>query len=83
MLGIGVPFVDKAALFHLSGSAIFLLVLFIGATALPKRSLMALRKHLQPAHFESCIYVSCILLLWLCIAFLVADTYNPFLYFRF
>ena len=83
MFGIGVPLVDKTAIFLLSGNALLLLVLFVGVTALPKRALTTIRKHLRPAYFEVCIYVCCILLLWLCIAFLVADTYNPFLYFRF
>lgn len=83
MLGIHVPLVDGTALFLLAGNAILLLCLFIGATELPKRSLMVLRKHLQPASVEVCTYVACALLLWVCIAFLVADTYNPFLYFRF
>ena len=83
MFGFGVPLLDKNAIFLLSGNAFLLLALFVGATALPKRALAGIRKHLQPAHFEVCIYVCCILLLWLCIAFLVADTYNPFLYFRF
>ena len=83
MFGIGVPLFDKTAIFLLSGNALLLLVLFVGVTALPKRALTTIRKYLRPAHFEVCIYVCCILLLWLCIAFLVADTYNPFLYFRF
>ena len=83
MFGIGVPLVDKTAIFLLSSNALLLLALFFGSTAWPKRALAAFRKYLRPAHFEVCIYVCCILLLWLCIAFLVADTYNPFLYFRF
>lgn len=83
MLGIGVPFADHAALFYLAGNVLLLVILFLGATELPKRFVRAIRHSMKPAHFEWLAYATTILLLWGSVAFLVADSYNPFLYFRF
>ena len=83
MLGIGVPLVDNTALFQLSNYALLLPILLIGATDLPKRCVGLLRQRIRPALFEKLTYGACILTTWVCVAFLVADSYNPFLYFRF
>lgn len=83
MLGIGVPLIDNTALFQLSNFALLLPVLFVGATELPRRITYHLRNHINPSRFEKLSYVTCIATTWVCIAFMVADTYNPFLYFRF
>ena len=83
MLGIGVPLVDNTALFQLSNYALLLPILLVGATDLPKRCAGLLRQHIRPALFEKLTYGACILTTWVCVAFLVADSYNPFLYFRF
>ena len=83
MLGIGVPLVDGTALFQFSNYALLLPILLVGATDLPRRCVHRLRHHIHPAKFEKLTYGVCILTAWVCIVFLVADSYNPFLYFRF
>ena len=83
MIGLGVPLTDNAALFQLENFAFLLPVLLVGATELPRRIVWHLRHHVHPAKFEKLTYASCVVTTWVCIAFLVADTYNPFLYFRF
>lgn len=83
MLGIGVPFADQSALFALTGNALLLVILVLGATELPKRYARRIRCAMKPACFEWLSYGTAVILLWGSIAFLVADSYNPFLYFRF
>lgn len=83
MIGLGVPLTDNAALFQLENFAFLLPVLLVGATELPRRIVWHLRHHVHPSKFEKLTYASCVATTWVCIAFLVADTYNPFLYFRF
>ena len=83
MLGIGAPLTDNSALFQLRNFAFLLPILFVGATELPKRITSHLRNHINPTRFEKLTYAACIVATWVCIAFMVADTYNPFLYFRF
>ena len=83
MLGIGVPLIDTAALFQLSNFALLFPILFVGATELPRRIVCRLQHSVRPAGFEKLTYAACLATTWVCIAFLVADTYNPFLYFRF
>ena len=83
MLGIGVPLTNNAALFQLRNFAFLLPVLLVGATELPRCIILHLRHRVHPAIFEKLTYAACLATTWVCIAFLVADTYNPFLYFRF
>ncbi len=83
MLGIRVPLADDTARFLLSCNGPLLLCLMVGATELPRRCWGRLETRLGPRCPQTCTDVGCILLLWVCVAFLVADTYNPFLYFRF
>ena len=83
MLGIGVPLIDTAALFQLSNFALLFPILFVGATELPRRIVCRLQHSVRSAGFEKLTYAACLATTWVCIAFLVADTYNPFLYFRF
>ena len=83
MLGIAAPLTDNSALFQLRNFAFLLPILFVGATELPKRITSHLRNHINPTRFEKLTYAACIVATWVCIAFMVADTYNPFLYFRF
>ena len=83
MLGIGVPLADSAAKFYLSGNAVLLVVLAISATAIPANVVRAIRKSRGSLRFERVSYAVCTAVVWICVAFLVADTYNPFLYFRF
>lgn len=83
MLGIGVPLADSAAVFSLTGSALLLVICFLGATELPKKMASRLEARLPGTVFRCVSYGAQLLVLLACIAFLVADSYNPFLYFRF
>lgn len=80
MFGIGVPFIDSSSLFLLTSNFLLLIVLFIGSTDLPKCMISKIKNHIAvPAIVD---YAS-IIILWVSMAFLMNDSYNPFLYFRF
>jgi len=83
MLGVGVPLADSNALFQLAGAAILLAVCFVGATELPKKAVMRLEQRVPSKVFWGVSYAVLLVMLATCLAFLVADSYNPFLYFRF
>ena len=81
--GIGAPLADSAALYYLGGSAIMLIVCAVGATRLPKMLARKLQSKLPEPVFRYLGYGVLLLVLLVSMAFLVADSYNPFLYFRF
>jgi len=83
MLGLGSGLADKAALYQLSGSWLMLLICAVGSTQLPKRIGEALQRRLPEPVFRYVSYGLILLVLFVSMAFLVADSYNPFLYFRF
>lgn len=83
MLGIGVSLIDSATLFQLRNYAMLLPILLLGSTDLPRRMIYGLRHQINPVRFEKLSYAACLVTTWVCVAFLIADTYNPFLYFRF
>jgi len=83
MLGIGVSLVNTSTLFYLSNNFVFLIILCIGVTQLPKRWIHNLCRRISEAHFERIAYITCFVILFLCMVRLTADSYNPFLYFRF
>ena len=79
MVGIGVPLVNDYALFALRCCAVLLMVCVIGATELPRNIAGNAGKKLP--YFVHCAVV--FLVLFVSMACLVSDSYNPFLYFRF
>ena len=83
MLGFGGVFADKAALFFLASAAVLLAVCAIGSTEAPKKLALKLESKLPSQVGPYVRYVTAIFILLVCVAFLVADSYNPFLYFRF
>jgi alginate O-acetyltransferase complex protein AlgI len=83
LVGIGVPMMDANALFRLAGAALLLVVCVVGATELPKKVALALDAKLPAGISRTATGVVLALVLFVSIAFLVADSYNPFLYFRF
>lgn len=83
MLGIGVSFINTSTLFYLSNNFVFLMILCIGVTHLPKRLAGNLCRRISEVHFERIAYITCFVILFLCMVRLTADSYNPFLYFRF
>lgn len=83
MMGIGVPLSGDAILFQLRNFAFLLPILFVGVTELPRRTIYYLQNYMNYLKFEKLTYITCIAITWVCVCFMVADTYNPFLYFRF
>lgn len=83
MLGFnGNGFADRQALYALSTNAVLLTVLVLCATPLPQQALTYIKRRWSLA---SAIVISVIYFLFLSLstAYLVHDSYNPFLYFRF
>lgn len=83
MFGYGAHgFVDQQALYDLSAHSILLIMLALCATPLPRRALSAIRERGNMAGAIA-VPVIYLLFMFLSTAYLVNETYNPFLYFRF
>lgn len=76
---------NKESLYYLYNYCIVFLAAFIGSTSLPKRAAEFVEKKLDghPALFEGIKAVFIGVMFIACVAFLVNESYNPFLYFRF
>ncbi|SHH90164.1 alginate O-acetyltransferase complex protein AlgI [Sporanaerobacter acetigenes DSM 13106] len=83
MFGIGGnPVYDGTALYYLYTNWILFVVLAICSTPLLKKRVHKLKEDINTK--ESIVYsLIILLLLFLCTAYLVNESYNPFLYFRF
>ena len=80
MFGIGVEIGNGLALYQWRNYALFLLILTIGATSLPK----GVAEKIVPDSVKNVLMsLYSLVLLVLCVAFLIGGSYNPFLYFRF
>ncbi|AFV10613.1 alginate O-acetylation protein AlgI [Thermacetogenium phaeum DSM 12270] len=83
MLGPGAAYLwDRNALYYLYTNGILLLVLAICATPLPGRAALKIRRRLGAAG-AAAAPAAYLILAFLCTAYLVNESYNPFLYFRF
>lgn len=80
MFGIGVPLVDKTAIFLLVSNLLLLIILFVSSTNVAKVCAKKIETRINITGVYNCF---CIVILLLSIAFLISDSYNPFLYFRF
>lgn len=80
MFGIGVDIGNGLALYQWRNYALFLLILTIGSTSLPKR---VVEKIVPDCAKNVLMSLYSLVLLVLCVAFLISGSYNPFLYFRF
>ena len=83
MFGIGVPLADHSALFLLAGCWILLIICCLGATQTPKKLVLRLEEKMPTGAYRPLRAAVLLGILLLCLSFLVADSYNPFLYFRF
>ena len=83
MFGIGAAFSNSFSLFLFTENIILLLIMIVAATPYPKKIAEMISKKLSPASFQVITMVSSFALFFLSLSFLVADSYNPFLYFRF
>ena len=82
MLGIGCSsFISDIALYETSRNLIFIILLVLGATPLPKRLFERVRRHASARAF--CELLAPLALFALCVSYIVNSGYNPFLYFRF
>lgn len=78
MCGLTAGIIDRTALYNLTGNAVLLAAAIFCCTPLPYR----LNRRLFLKSRSIAVIVNVVLLL-LCMAFLVYESYNPFLYFRF
>lgn len=83
MLGMNVSLIDDKALFYMYNNGILFLILCIGVSSLPQKLYIQIKKWIKPKYLEVVVNIISIFTLWISVAFLMADTYNPFLYFRF
>lgn len=84
LFGMGEPGTAGAS-YVIMGNAILLLILILASTDIPKRLGTTLMIKLESKENLALIIKNLFygVVLLLCIAFLVSDSYNPFLYFRF
>ncbi len=87
LAGIGVPIVNRLALYEWTTHTVFLLILAAASVELYKKPVLYMRRKLQACSGEAVLFWIksgwCTALLILSIAMLVSGSYNPFLYFRF
>ena len=76
-------FADGTALYLLRSNAVLLVLAAIGCTTGPLRLWNRVEARLSDTAAVTLRTVGVVVLLLLSIAFLVGDSYNPFLYFRF
>ena len=77
------PLWDGAAAYLLRSNVVLLVLAAVGSTTLPVRVFNAVESRLGDKAAVALRSVGVALLLLLSVAFLVGDSYNPFLYFRF
>ena len=83
MFGFGSVLWDDPAVFAFLGSALLFFICIIGSTRYPKLAVAWVEKKVGETAFTWISYAVILLVLFASMAFLVADSYNPFLYFRF
>ena len=83
MFGAGGTLADAQSLFYLGSSIVLLLICAVGVTRLPQKVAALLEAKLGQTAFRYISYAVVLVVLFASIAFLTADSYNPFLYFRF
>ncbi len=83
MFGIGVPLGNGTTAFYFLQNLLLLVILVLGATQLPRQAAKRLCSSMGSTGTEVCTRICMILILLGSVTCLVADSYNPFLYFRF
>ena len=83
MFGIGAhSFIDSTGIYYLYTNAIILIILAVCSTPIVKRVLDKLAG-INKLRFINPALITYMIILFLTTAYLVNETYNPFLYFRF
>ena len=85
MFGIKTPFLGEMSLYYIGSYAVILIIAAIASTKLPKYIVGQVAIKMNVSNNVKLIVsnVACLILFFICVAFLVGDSYNPFLYFRF
>ena len=85
MFGIGTGAAGGLSGYYWRTHIILIIILAIGSTRIPKILWrLSLKKIFAKAKYRVlAVNILCLAVLFLSLAFLVGDTYNPFLYFRF
>ena len=78
----GRPFIDGTSIYYLYTNALLFIMLIICSTPIPKKVFIKLKDRMNrgEAIVIPTVYM---FLIFLCTAYLVNESYNPFLYFRF
>ena len=83
MFGFGNnPLIDGNVIYYLYTNALLFVVLIISSTQIPKKIFNRVKLKLNNGK-AVIIPIAYMFLIFLCTAYLVNETYNPFLYFRF
>jgi alginate O-acetyltransferase complex protein AlgI len=80
LIGLNGGFFSSLTLHYLRNYAAVLIISVIGATEVPKKIAVHIKNEKASAALK---LISGILIFALCICFILGDSYNPFLYFRF
>jgi len=87
LAGTGVPAVNRLALYEWTTHAVFLAILVLASTQLPKKISVRMQENISIHIGEAAAFwlksIWCLTVLLLSITMLVSGSYNPFLYFRF
>lgn len=78
-----IPINSKETIYHLRNNLVLIVIAVIGATPLLKNIVAAVKKSRFEKVFNVLEPITYIILLTLCTAFLIDESFNPFLYFRF
>lgn len=81
MFGVGAAFTEPAVTYDILRNLIFIVILCIAATPLPKK--LYYKFYTAGKGARIAVSVCCAAVLVLCTGYLVDSSYNPFLYFRF
>ena len=83
MLCMDVAVITSKDIFLLSNNGLLLVICAVCATDIPKRCMLYLQRNGKGRAYDYLYNVSSLCIMWISVAFLMCDGYNPFLYFRF
>ena len=78
----GRPLIDGTSIYYLYTNVLLFIILIICSTPIPKKTFRRLKDRMNRAE-AIVIPIAYMFLIFLCTAYLVNESYNPFLYFRF
>lgn len=83
LIGINTPLISNDAIFFIKNYLIIFIIAIIFSTPISKLIKEKIEKSKNKGIYYALMFISYLLLFIITISFLVSDTYNPFLYFRF